>query len=87
VNSRALIPDVTKRAHVDMKDEMSTLKTAEKAVASLSEGDFSEFRRWFEEYEAKRFDNQIERDAKAGKLDFLAREALEDHEAGRTKPL
>jgi hypothetical protein len=78
---------VTKRAHFDIDDDMSPLKTAEKAVESLSEGDFSAFRRWFEEYEAKRFDDQIERDAKAGKLDFLVREALEDHRAGRTRPL
>ena len=33
------------------------------------------------------WDRQIEADAKAGKLDPLWREAMEDIKAGRTKPL
>jgi hypothetical protein len=33
------------------------------------------------------WDRQIEMDAKAGRLDRFWREALEDIEAGRTKPL
>jgi hypothetical protein len=33
------------------------------------------------------FDEKIERDAKFGKLDRLAAEALADHHAGRTREL
>ena len=33
------------------------------------------------------WDRQIEADAKAGRLDHLWQQALEDIEAGRTKPL
>ncbi|MFM9975936.1 MAG: hypothetical protein ACKVON_15350 [Beijerinckiaceae bacterium] len=66
---------------------MTSLEKAEKSVAALSQAELNVFRQWFEEYEAKRFDESIERDAKAGKLDFLKREAIEEDDAGRTRPL
>jgi hypothetical protein len=40
-------------------------------------------RQWFEEFEARRFDDKIERDARAGKLDKLIHEARANHAAGR----
>ncbi len=40
-----------------------------------------------EEMEAKAWDEQIEADAKAGKLDTLIEKAKQDHCAGRTTPL
>ena len=45
------------------------------------------FRAWFEEFDVARFDAKIERDAKAGKLDRLAREAKVDFRAGRAREL
>jgi hypothetical protein len=45
------------------------------------------FRDWFAEFEADRFDQQIERDAKAGRLDQLAEQALADYRAGRAREL
>jgi hypothetical protein len=45
------------------------------------------FRHWFEEFEATRFDAKIERDAKSGKLDRLALEALAEMRAGRIRQL
>lgn len=59
----------------------------EKAVAKLSPDEFAAFRAWFEELAADRWDEQIERDAKAGKLDKLADEALAEHKAGKTREL
>jgi hypothetical protein len=44
-------------------------------------------RGWFEVFDAKEFDAAIERDAKAGKLDALAEEALAAHRAGRSREL
>jgi hypothetical protein len=44
-------------------------------------------RAWFEEFDAAQFDAKIERDAKAGKLDQLARKARQDFRAGRTREL
>jgi hypothetical protein len=45
------------------------------------------FRAWFETFDAEQFDAAIERDARAGKLDVLADEALAAHRAGRSRDL
>jgi hypothetical protein len=55
---------------------MSKLEALEKNVSSLSAEELAEFRRWFAEFDAAAWDRQIERDAKVGKLDALADEAL-----------
>jgi hypothetical protein len=44
-------------------------------------------RAWFEAFDAARFDEKIERDAKAGKLDRLAEQALADFRQGRARAL
>ena len=64
-----------------------TITELEQAVTQLSEQDFARFRDWFEEYEAKLWDEQIERDAKAGKLDKIAEQALKDYRAGKAREL
>jgi hypothetical protein len=64
-----------------------TLADLEKAVATLPPDDLARFRAWFEEFDAARFDGKIERDAKAGKLDRLAGEAIDDHRKGRAREL
>ena len=64
---------------------MTTLEDIEKAVAELPPDQLVRFRAWFEEFEAARFDQRIERDAKAGKLDQLAEQALADFRAGRVR--
>jgi hypothetical protein len=66
---------------------MSIVEALEKQVQQLDPKEFAQFRDWFLEFEADAWDQQIERDAKAGKLDALAHQALEDHAAGRTTPL
>ena len=66
---------------------MTKLEEIEKAVAGLEPEELAKFRRWFEELDAELWDEQIQRDAKEGKLDNLARQALEDHKNGRTKEL
>ena len=60
----------------------STLETAEKAVAQLSNEDLAQFRKWFAEFDGEIWDAQIEADARAGKLNALAREALAEYHAG-----
>jgi hypothetical protein len=66
---------------------MTTLEDIERAVVALPADQFAEFRAWFEELEAARFDQRIERDAKAGRLDTLADQALADFRAGRAREL
>jgi hypothetical protein len=62
---------------------MTKIEDIEKAVELLSPEDLARFREWFEEFEARLFDDKIERDAKAGKLDKLIAEARANHAAGR----
>jgi hypothetical protein len=64
-----------------------TIEDIEKAVATLPPEQFAQFRSWFEEFDAARFDQRIERDAKEGKLDRLADQAIDDLRNGRTREL
>ena len=58
------------------------------AVKELSESEKGEFLDRLMEIDFEdAWDRQIEADAKAGRLDHLWQKALEDIEAGRTKPL
>jgi hypothetical protein len=66
---------------------MTTVEEIEQAVTELSPDQLVRFRAWFEEFEAARFDEKIERDAKTGRLDRLADQALVDFRAGRTREL
>jgi hypothetical protein len=66
---------------------MGKLEQITKSVEALEGDDFKEFAKWFEELQADRWDRQIEADAKAGKLDRFADEALKELDAGRTRPL
>ena len=66
---------------------MTTLEDIEKALTKLPADQLAEFRAWFEAFEADRFDERIERDAKAGRLDRVAEEALANFRAGRAREL
>lgn len=55
---------------------MSSIEEIEEAVERLSAKDLASFGTWFFTYEADRWDAAIEIDIAAGKLDFLADEAL-----------
>lgn len=59
----------------------------EKAVAKLPSDQLARFSAWFEKFAADAWDRQIEEDAKNGKLDKLAEEALADVKAGRFREL
>jgi len=54
-----------------------TIDDLEKAVATLPPDQFAKFRAWFDAFDAARFDQKIERDAMAGKLDRMA-DALQE---------
>lgn len=66
---------------------MSKLEQIEKSVAELSPEELRAFAAWFEALQADMWDRQIEADAKGGRLDKPAAQALADHRAGRTRPL
>lgn len=70
-----------------MLQAMTTLEDIGKAIEKLPADQLARFRAWFEEFDAARFDARIARDAKAGKLDQLARGAMADFRAGRAREL
>ena len=61
---------------------MSKMDDIKAAAASLSTEELAKLRAWLEDLEEQRFDEQIERDAKSGKLDKLAEKWRADYEAG-----
>lgn len=66
---------------------MSRLEHIEKSVIELSAEELAEFTRWFEDLQAKRWDERFETDATSGKLDTLADEALSELFVGRAQRL
>ncbi len=57
---------------------------AEESVKKLSHKEFSEFQRWFAEYEAAlKWDEELEHDAANGKLARIATSARAEYNAGR----
>lgn len=66
---------------------MSAVQELELAVKRLSDQELAHFREWFQEYDAKLWDEQFERDAKSGKLDSAAKRAIENFRAGKYKEL
>lgn len=66
---------------------MDLLKETIKKVESLHEEELKAFREWFEEFDARTWDKELERDVKAGKLDELATRAKEDFKKGKCAEL
>ena len=66
---------------------MSTVEEITAAIEQLSADDVARVRAWLAEFAERLWDEQIERDERAGRLDALIDQALEEHRAGRTRPL
>jgi hypothetical protein len=69
------------------KTTMGKIDDIKKSLEGLSPEEQREMAAWFAELRERLFDEQIERDILAGKLDSLGEEALADLRAGRTTPL
>jgi hypothetical protein len=78
---------MTARADFAKLAIMATLSDIERAVATLSEPELDAFRRWFEMFDAARFDEKIENDANTGRLDEFAAAALRELADGRARSL
>ena len=66
---------------------MSAVLKLEQAVSQLPPNELARFRKWFEEFDAKMWDRQLEEDARFGKLDKLAQQAIADFRAGKYREL
>ncbi len=62
---------------------MSTIHEIEEAIRQLSRDDRAAVRAWLAELDAEEWDQQLETDILAGRLDWLADEAREDLKSGR----
>jgi hypothetical protein len=67
--------------------DMGKIDDIKKSLEELSLREQRDMAEWFAELRERLFDEAIERDAKAGKLDFLMKEAIEEDDAGLTRPL
>lgn len=66
---------------------MSKVELIEEQIKTLSAEEVATLREWFLEFDWTLWDQQLERDVAAGKLDAVADKALRDHAAGKTTPL
>jgi len=66
---------------------MSKIEYLEQTVSQLSPDEFARFRAWFLEFDARVWDEQIEADLKAGKLDKFIAEAQAEYREGNIRPL
>jgi hypothetical protein len=63
------------------------VKDIESAIEQLPRSELEEFTAWFEEFLAEAWDEQIEEDIQAGRLDALLQQVEQEVEAGELKPL
>jgi hypothetical protein len=66
---------------------MSKVEQIEAEILKLSPQELSQLADWVLDLDEQRWDEQIEQDIVAGKLDFLAQEALAEFEAGNCRTL
>jgi len=64
---------------------MSSLSVLEEEIENLPEKDFIVLREWFQNFDSKKWDTQIEADIKTGKLDELANSAISDFQNKKYK--
>ncbi len=57
---------------------MVRLEKIQQAILALPEAEYKQLRQWFSELDWEKWDQEIEADLDAGKLDFLITEALEE---------
>ena len=64
-----------------------SVKEIEQAITKLPRQEIAELSQWFEEFQNQNWDEQIERDANAGRFDKLIEQARAQSVDGRCKPL
>ena len=64
---------------------MSRVEELERAIEGLTPEEFAEIARRVNAIEQRRWDEQLDRDAAEGKLDFLIEEAEGERRSGRLK--
>ena len=65
---------------------MSSVQEIETAITKLNATDLHAVADWLEKYRDETWDQEIERDVNAGKLDQLINEAKANYRAGKATP-
>jgi hypothetical protein len=66
---------------------MSNVEAIKKAIETLPDEDYAQLRKWFSEKDWRKWDKQITADSRAGKLDFLVKEAFDEKSKGKLRGL
>ncbi len=66
---------------------MTTVEEIKEAITQLPPQALQEFRAWYEQFDAQVWDEQIEADVEAGRLDQLAAEAIRAFRNGEATEL
>ncbi|HEV2379963.1 MAG TPA: hypothetical protein VG206_09240 [Terriglobia bacterium] len=66
---------------------MSRVERIESQIEELTPDELSVFREWFADFDAQVWDQELQADVEAGKLDNLGERALRDHASGRSTKL
>jgi len=66
---------------------MITIQEIKSAIRSLSQQEYTQLLRWIHDKDWNDWDKQLEADAASGKLDFLAKEALEEKKNNKLREL
>lgn len=65
---------------------MSTVAEIEKAIQKLTPQEIKAVADWLQEFREEMWDQQIDADARAGKLDKFIAKAKADYRAGKARP-
>ena len=63
------------------------VKVLERQVKNLDRNGLAAFRDWFRKFDSDAWDRQIERDARTGRLERLAQQAISASKSGKTREL
>ena len=66
---------------------MSQIDHIERAIKGLSSNDLATFRKWFDAFDADKWDAALEADVQSGALDGILESALEDYKRGNIREL
>ncbi len=66
---------------------MTQIQKIEQEIASLPRLELAELRSWFDKFDAKKWDQQLEEDVSLGRLDDIASTAIVDFKKGHFKEL
>ena len=65
----------------------ATIEEIEDKISHLSNEKLKQFRAWYEKFDSKNWDEQIEKDINDGKLNDIAAAAIAEYKAGKSRKL